>query len=85
MTMERVKVKRGTKPSMKNMQEMKNGEVCFIPGRDRYVLRIGRNDTAIFFILGSNDTCNWYDYKNAGYNDVRELLDDETVYMEFTK
>jgi hypothetical protein len=85
MTMTRTVVDKGRRAKEKNMQDMKNGEVCFVISKDRYVIRIGRNDDAIFFILGYNDTCNWYDYKNAEYSDVRELLDGEKVTVEFTK
>ena len=69
-------------PILKPMNQMKKGEVCFIPANGQFILKVGYlGYTPTFLVLDSTEEINMY---GPGCPlEVRELYEGESVTIEF--
>ncbi len=82
--MTQVQIERGKEKRI-TMSNLVSGEIGYNLEMDRYVMRIGHNEHAKFLILGTNVSCNFYDYHASKVNYVRRLFKDEQIHMSFRR
>jgi len=69
-------------PSEKQMREMKNGEVCYVPRHRHYVLRIGHEDYESKFLVLDDHRIKVYFGECP--TTVRELYPGESITIKFS-
>lgn len=76
-------------PRIKKIVYMERGEVCYVPSKGEYIMRVGfsgAEDPCVWLILKNEDDVCWYKSTNTYHNqlEVRELFEGESITVKFS-